>query len=59
MVVGGGEEGVGEGLGGADVACVWGCCVQLVGMRGDPRVFKAFKSCFCRVCRYCYMILRL
>jgi len=53
VVVGGGEEGVGEGLGGADVACVWGCCVQLVGMRVVPRVFKAFKSCFCRVCRYC------
>ena len=46
-------------MGGRGRRVCGGCCVQLVGVRGVPRVFKAFKSCFCRVCRYCYMILRL
>ena len=52
-------EGVGEGWRGADVACVGVCCVQLVGMRGGPRVFKCFKMYFWLCFRHCYMILRL
>ena len=45
-MVGGDGVGVGEVWGGADVACVGGCCVQLVGMRGGPRVFDCFKMYF-------------
>ena len=37
-MVGGGEEGVGEGWGGAAAACVGGCCVQ-------GWAFRVFRAC--------------